>query len=35
MLHKNTFFGIIAAIVYAQSALGVASMHTTSGTTQG
>ena len=28
MLHKNTFFGIIAAIVYAQSALGVASMQT-------
>ncbi len=35
MLHKNTFFGIIAAIVYAQSALGVASMQTTSDTTQG
>ena len=34
MLHKNTFFGIIAAIVYAQSALGVASMQTASDTTQ-
>ncbi|MBO4746205.1 MAG: hypothetical protein J5613_04020, partial [Alphaproteobacteria bacterium] len=35
MLHKNTLFGIIAAIVYAQSALGVASMQTASDTNQG